>query len=152
LESGNKGYWGLLPSYQTGKPCEELRQNIYTDSKPAARWIRQAFGVEYMQQGIVDLLNRIGYTYKKTKEVSCECNVEKQRAFMKELPEVFAGMDDRTVIYYAGGVHHPTHNLRSTYAWIEKGKEPGTAHSKRSGQGQYQWTCQCKGSDGCYRY
>jgi transposase len=78
--------------------------------------------VEYTQQGVVDLLNRIGFTYKKTKEVPCECNVEKQQAFMKELSEVFAGMDDKTVIYYADGVH-PTHNSRSTYAWIEKGKE-----------------------------
>jgi transposase len=122
LESGNRGYWGLLSGCQTGKLCEELKGSIYTDSKPVALWIRQAFGVEYTQQGAVDLLNRIGFTYKKTKEVPCECDVEKQQSFMKELSEVFAGMDDRTVIYYAGGVH-PAHNSRSTYAWIEKGKE-----------------------------
>jgi hypothetical protein len=80
------------------------------------------FGVEYTQQGVVDLLNRIGFTYKKTKEVPCECNVEKQQSSIKELSEVFAGMDDKTVIYYADGVH-PAHTSCSTYAWIEKGKE-----------------------------
>jgi hypothetical protein len=31
-------------------------------------------------------------------------------------------MDETSVIYYADGVH-PTHNSRSTYAWIEKGYE-----------------------------
>jgi transposase len=67
-------------------------------------------------------LNRIVFTYKKTKEVPCECSGEKQQAFMEELSGVFGELDEETVVYYADGVH-PTHNSRSTYARIEKGKE-----------------------------
>jgi transposase len=78
--------------------------------------------VLYTPEGVVDLLNRIGFTYKKTKAVPCESSVEKQESFVSELSEIIASMDETSVIYYADGVH-PTHNSRSTYAWIEKGQE-----------------------------
>ena len=72
--------------------------------------------------GVVDLLNRIGFTYKKTSEVPCEADASKQAAFVGELTEILSGMPEDAVVYYADGVH-PTHNSRSTYAWIEKGEK-----------------------------
>lgn len=122
LENRHKGYWGLLSSCQLSLLRAELHSNLYTDAKSVASWIKEAFGVEYTQQGVVDLLNRIGFTYKKTREVPCECDVERQQEFMEELSGVFSCMDEKTVVYYADGVH-PTHNSRSTYAWIEKGRD-----------------------------
>jgi transposase len=117
-----KGYWGLLSSQQLSLLRKELKERIYTDSKSISVWIKSTFGVQYTSQGIVDLLNRIGFTYKKTKEVPCECNAEKQKAFVEELSGTLSDMDESSVVYYADGVH-PTHNSRSAYAWIEKGKE-----------------------------
>jgi transposase len=122
LENNNKGYWGLLSSTQLSELRCELKRQIYTDSKSVSIWIKHRFGIDYTPQGVVDLLNRIGFTYKKTKEVPCECDAQKQEAFVEELGEIFAQLDDPSVVYYADGVH-PTHNSRSTYAWIEKGKE-----------------------------
>ena len=84
-------------------------------------WIKSAFGVEYTPQGVADLLNRIGFTYKKTSEVPCEADASRQAAFAGKLSEILSGMPEDAVVYYADGVH-PTHNSRSTYAWIEKGE------------------------------
>ena len=42
-------------------------------------------------------------------------------AFAGKLSEILSGMPEDAVVYYADGVH-PTHNSRSTYAWIEKGE------------------------------
>jgi len=120
-----KGYWGRLSSAEISILRTELKEKVYTDSAAVAVWIRERFGVNYTPQGTVDLLNRIGFTYKKTKEVPCECNVDKQVSFVKELSELFNKLEkeeETSVIYYADGVH-PTHNSRSTYAWIEKGTE-----------------------------
>jgi transposase len=122
LSTDYTGYWGKLSSVEISLLRSELRRTVYTDSKSVAVWIKHTFGVAYTQPGVVDLLNRIGFTYKKTKEVPCECNIEKQQSFVSELSEIFKNQDKKTVIYYADGVH-PTHNSRSTYAWIEKGKE-----------------------------
>jgi len=60
-----KGYWGLLDSSQIAALCAELRRKVYTDAKSVAQWIKCTFGVSYTPQGTVDLLNRIGFTYKK---------------------------------------------------------------------------------------
>lgn len=121
LENRHKGYWGLLDSHQISALRKELREHVYTDSKSVTRWIKATFGVEYTSQGVVDLLNRIGFTYKKTTEVPCETDASKQEAFARELSDIITNMPEDAVVYYADGVH-PTHNSRSTYAWIEKGE------------------------------
>jgi hypothetical protein len=93
-----------------------------------AQWIKSSFNVEYTTQGVVDLLNRIGFTYKKSTEVPCEADLSLKEAFAAELSTTLSSMEEGSVVYYADGVH-PTHNSRSTYAWIEKGEklEPQSA-------------------------
>ena len=120
LENRYKGYWGLLDSRQLSALRKELREHIYTDAKSVAGWIKSTLGVEYTFQGVADLLNRIGFTYKKASEVPCEADASMQAAFAEELLAALSDMPEDAVVYYADGVH-PTHNSRSTYAWIEKG-------------------------------
>ena len=122
LEKHYKGYWGKLDSKQLCALRKELKEHVYTDAKSVAEWIRITFGVSYTPQGTADLLNRIGFTYKKTTEVPCEADADEQAKFVKELAEVLSTKDEKAVVYYADGVH-PTHNSRSTYAWIEKGEQ-----------------------------
>ena len=119
LENRHKGYWGLLDIRQQAALRKELREHIYTDAKSVADWIKSTFGMGYTPQGAADLLNRIGFTYKNTSEVPCEADASKQTAFAEGLSTLLPGMPDDAVVYYADGVH-PTHNSRSTYAWIEK--------------------------------
>lgn len=121
LENRHKGYWGMLDSSQLAALQQELRTHIYTEAKSVKEWIKSSFGVEYTSQGVVNLLNRIGFTYKKTTEVPCEADASLQKSFVEELTETLAQMEKGSVVYYADGVH-PTHNSRSTYAWIETGK------------------------------
>lgn len=79
--------------------------------------------MNYTPQGAVDLLNRIGFSYKQTKQVPCEVDVHAQESFMNVLSGILAQTtQSKVVVYYGDGVH-PTHNTRSTHAWIEKGTE-----------------------------
>ena len=71
---------------------------------------------------MADLLNRIGFSYKKTTEVPCEADPLKQKLFAEALSKILQEKEEGDVVYFVDGVH-PTHNSRSTYAWIEKGKE-----------------------------
>lgn len=84
LESHCQGYWGKLDSMQLCTLRNELREHIYTDAKSVSEWIRVTFGVSYTPQGTVDLLNRIGFTYKKTTEVPCEADACKQAEFLRK--------------------------------------------------------------------
>ncbi|MDR0437546.1 MAG: winged helix-turn-helix domain-containing protein [Bacteroidales bacterium] len=103
LSTNYDGFWGNLSSVEISILRTELKRTVYTDSKSIAAWIEDRFGVHYKPASVVDLLNRIGFTYKKTKEIPCECDIEKQKAFVSELAEVFENIDKETVVYYADG-------------------------------------------------
>ena len=123
LQTDYQGYWGLLSSHQISQLRKELNTNLYLDSKEVVSWIYTRWGITYTHQGVVDLLNRIGFTYKQTKCVPCEADSQKQEKFLEELDILLEQtLDNETVVYFADGVH-PTHNTRSTHAWIEKGTE-----------------------------
>ncbi len=116
----DKGYWGMPDSSQPVALQQEFRTHIYTDAKSVKERIKSSFGVEYTSQGVVYLLNRLSFTYKKTTEVPCEADASLRKASVEELTETLAQMEEGSVVYYADGVH-PTHDSRSTYAWIETG-------------------------------
>lgn len=122
LENRHKGYWGLSDSRQLSVLRRELKRHIHTDARSVSDWIYRSSGVRYTPQGTVDLLNRTGFTCKKTTEVPCEADASRQEEFMRELSSLLKEKDETTVVYYADGVH-PTRNSRSTHAWIEKGGE-----------------------------
>lgn len=124
LKTNYKGRWGMLSCIELSQLKSELERTLYTDCKRIIEYIRSHFQVTYSTSGVKDLLHRIGYSYKLTTEVPCEAQAEKQEQFLQEtLPMLIEdGAKGDTVIYYIDGVH-PTHNSRSTYAWIEKGKE-----------------------------
>ena len=123
LQTDYQGYWGRLSSNQISQLRKELNTNLYLDSKEVVNWIYTRWGITYTHQGVVDLLNRIGFTYKQTTCVPCEADSEKQEQFLQQLDILLEQtLDNETVVYFADGVH-PTHNTRSTHAWIEKGTE-----------------------------
>jgi len=123
LSTDYKGYWGQLSCVQIAELRKELNTNLYTDSKEIVKWIKNRWGIDYSPQGIVDLLNRIGFTYKKTTEVPCERDDSKQEQFMETFGKIISETtDNETVVYFADAVH-PTHNTRSTYAWVERGSQ-----------------------------
>jgi transposase len=88
LATGYDGFWGNLSSVEIRVLRSELKRTVYTDARSVASWINYRFGVKYTPQGAVDLLNRIGFTYKKTGEVPCECNIEAQQQFVSEMSEI----------------------------------------------------------------
>jgi len=123
LRTDYKGYWGLLTSVQISELRAELNSSLYTDAKSVALWIKERWGIDYTPQGTVDLLTRIGFTYKQTKQVPCQVDAQAQESFMEVLSELLEQtLESKAVIYYGDGVH-PTHNTRSTHAWIEKGTD-----------------------------
>jgi len=120
LSRDYQGYMGKLDYVQTGKLVTELATTLYTTSQAVCEWVKLYFNIDYTEDGMVKLLHRLGFSYKKTKQVPCEADVAKQEAFLETLEGLLA--EDDSSIYFIDGVH-PTHNTRSLYGWIPKGKE-----------------------------
>lgn len=85
-------------------------------------YIKDTFGVSYTSQGLVHLLHRIGFVYKKTKQVPGKADPEKQRAFLEEkYHKTKEQMKENDRIYFVDATH-PQHNSMPAYGWILKGE------------------------------
>lgn len=70
-------------------------ENPYLTAKETAHYVGQSWDISYSESDITQLLCRIGYVYKKPKQLPCKANTEKQRAFVEcheELKEKFGAI------------------------------------------------------------
>ena len=124
LQINYEGYKGKLDDDQILKLTSELQSKLYLTSEEVIEWLKSQYEIDFSKDGMVKLLHRLGFSYKKTKQVPCEADVQRQQAFVKEelstiIEEARQG---NSKVYFMDAVH-PTHNTRSTYGWILKGKE-----------------------------
>jgi transposase len=115
-------YSGKLSGEQEALLKTELRQNLYISSQEVVDYAEHAFGASYTCEGMVKLLHRLGFAYKKTKSVPCKADPEKQAEFVEELQKLFDELDGNEVVYFNDAVH-PQHNTRPDYGWILQGED-----------------------------
>lgn len=121
LRDNHVAYSGKLSEEQELHLTQEVAEYLYLSSKEVAAYILREFGIAYADKGVVKLLHRLGFSYKKTKQVPAKANRSEQEEFVKELNEVLEKEPD-TVVYFNDGVH-PQYNTRPEYGWILKGKD-----------------------------
>lgn len=121
LDSRYVAYSGKLTQAQEVELIRELSDNLYISSKEAAAYILHTFGVKYTSQGVVKLLHRLGFVYKKTTAVPSKADAKAQEEFIKKLHALLKKLGPEEVVYFNDGVH-PQHNTRADYGWIPKGK------------------------------
>ena len=80
---------------------EELRNNCYSYAKEIKRYIEKTFKIKYTVAGLVILLHRIGFVYKKTKVVPARCDIKLQRDFLKKYQKLRKNTDKkyRNILY-----------------------------------------------------
>ena len=121
LENNYMGKSSYLSQEEQRELAEHLDSNIYPDTKSIIEYIKENFNITYTPKGIVPLLHKLGFVYKKTKRVPGKADPEAQEKFInetyKEIKEIKGEHDP---IYFMDGVH-PQHNSMPAYGWIKKG-------------------------------
>ena len=121
LDNNNKGKSSYLDTEQLQLLESHLESITYLDSKGIIVWVYEQFNVTYSPSGIVSLLGRMGFVYKKPVLVPCKADVEKQKEFINEYKELKENKEEKDQIYFVDGVH-PQHNTIASYGWIKKGE------------------------------
>ena len=122
LDDNYAGGVSKLSEEQLSFLKDELKQKIYLSSKAICKFVEREFGVFYSPEGLVHLLHRIGFVYKKTKQVPGKADAEAQEKFLQEVyVKLKASMKADDKLYFLDGVH-PQHNSMPAYGWLEKGK------------------------------
>ena len=76
------GFSRLTPE-QESKLKEHVSTHHYQDSKALINYVKGHFEVKYSSTGIVDLLHRLGFTYKKPKIIPGKADAEKQLEYLE---------------------------------------------------------------------
>jgi transposase len=126
LEDDYRGGMSALAALQEEELKAHLREHLYHRAKDVCEYVRQKYGVEYTPEGMVHLLHRLGFSYKKTKQVPGQADPEKQKAFLSETYEnIKQNRGENDELYFADG-SHPQHNSMPSYGWIPTGEEKET--------------------------
>ncbi len=110
-----------LTDTQEKELLKELENKVYTSAKEVCAYVEATFQVSYTPEGMVHLLHRLGFVYKKTKHVPGKADVQKQEEFIKQYEEIKENMGKTDKIYFLDGTH-PHHNSIPAYGWIPRGK------------------------------
>jgi transposase len=121
VENRYKGGNAKLNEEQCAQLKAHLKQVIYLSAKPIVAYIHKNFQVKYTSEGLVHLLHRFGFVYKKTKPVPGKADPEKQKAFIETYHQLKEQKGSHDRIYFIDGTH-PNHNAMPAYGWMVKGE------------------------------
>ena len=113
-------YYKGRSSYLSESDLESLKvhlqSKIYQTSNEIIEYVLSTLSVKYKKQGIIDLLHRLGFSYKKPKLVPGKSDKEAQEKFLEELQYIKETKDPDTPILYMDGVH-PQHNSKPAHGY-----------------------------------
>ncbi|MEO6049440.1 MAG: winged helix-turn-helix domain-containing protein, partial [Candidatus Kapaibacterium sp.] len=115
-------YTGKLSPHQCKELQQHMRSTLYRSSAEVVAYIAEQYGIRYTTSGIVPLLKRLGFVYKKTHEVPAKADPVAQQAFVEQLDALLDGCDRRQDAVYFCDAVHPQHNTRGCYGWITSGQ------------------------------
>jgi transposase len=121
IQTNYKPYLGKLTESDKANIRQYVRENLCHCSDKVRLYIKDKFGINYSADGVVKLLHRLGFVYKKTVLIPSGLSAEKQEEWVLEFRKIEAGLTADEVILFGDGVH-PHHNTESENCWIEKGK------------------------------
>ena len=106
-----------------------VRESLPRSTREAAVFLYQRFGVCYeSSSGLVALLHRLGFDYKKPQEFGRGLDVEKQQAFIEGYEKLLNALEPGEVVLFADGVH-PTFQPRAVGCWAPVGDKPAVAQT-----------------------
>ena len=117
-----KGSQGYLSKEQKKELTAHLEEHIYLKSSEIVDYIKKKFQVVYTPEGLVPLLHKLGFGYKKAKHIPGKCDLQKQRNFLRKYKRIRKNMGENDSLYFTDAVH-PTFNSIPSYGWIKKGTE-----------------------------
>lgn len=122
LADNYKGGFSKLTSDQILLLKTELDSKPYSTAAEICEYVQKTFQIKYTQQGMVQTLHRIGYSYKKTSPIPGKIDIDKQKSFIDTYEKEFKCLPENEKVYFLDG-SHPTFNNNFGYAWIKKGTD-----------------------------
>lgn len=121
LTMNYEGKDAFLSKLQQKELQKHLEDNTYLSSAEICTYVKRTYGIKYSTKGMIALLHRLGFVYKKPKLMPGKAEREKQRTFIEKYKELKKKLGSEDKLLFMDGVH-PQHNSKPAYGWFKKGK------------------------------
>jgi transposase len=119
LKPENGGNYSKLNTDQEQQLIEHLETNSYVYARDIGLYIEKQYGVSYTLAGVIKLLHRLGFSYKKPKLIPGKLDLAKQEEFKLQYSLLKGNLAKDEAIYFMDSVH-PQYQTRAKYGWIRK--------------------------------
>lgn len=106
----------LIPEQQK-RLIEHFSNHIAQNIQEVIEYIRVNFDEEYSRSGAIKLMNRLGFTFKKPKQIGLVASVDCQKQYIEQYEELRDSLPENEVIVFGDAVH-PTHQSKPSGGWI----------------------------------
>lgn len=121
IECRYVGSRGILTKQQELGLITHLKHRTYHTVKEIVWYAEKHYRKHYSIEGMTHLLHRLGFVYKKTKQIPGKLNPQKQAEFIKTYQTLKDTKQKEDKIYFLDATH-PQHNSYPAYGWIYKGE------------------------------
>ena len=89
-------------------------------------WTRLQFGIVYGRSGMIKLLGRLGFDYRKPKALPAIADEAAQAAHINAYEALLNRLEARQAVYFIDAVH-PEYQSRPAHGWFKRGSRPAIA-------------------------
>jgi transposase len=122
LNTHNGGSASKLNKQQQSELAEHLESHNYVYTKDVCAYVENKYGVRYTIAGMIKLLHRLDFSYKKPKLVPGKLDAQKQEDWRYQYKLLKGSLKKQEVIYFMDAVH-PQYQTRARCGWIRKNQE-----------------------------
>lgn len=119
LKPGNGGSYSKLTGTQEEELINHLEINNYVYARDIGLYIERQYGIIYTLAGVINLLHRLGFSYKKPKLIPGKIDLDKQEEFKLQYSLLKNNLAKGESIYFMDSVH-PQYQTRARFGWIRK--------------------------------
>ena len=117
-----EGSDSYLDEAQPAELAQDLDSQVFSTAAEVARHIQERWDVNYSERGVIALLHRMGYVYKKAKGIPGKADAARQEAFLEEYQKLRQGRAAQAPVYFTDAVH-PQHNPVLSHGWFRRGAD-----------------------------
>ena len=119
LQPQNGGSISKLTVIEQQELTVYLETNNYVYAKDIADYIKKKYNTSYTVAGVIKLLHKLGFNYKKPVLVPGKLDFLKQEAFKQIYSSLKDSLAENEAIYFMDSVH-PQYQTRARCGWIRK--------------------------------
>jgi transposase len=117
---GWKGSLSRLSTPQEVELVKALMGRVFTSTSEIIALVEKRFSIPYSRSGMIKLLARLGFEYKKPKALPRLPTVQAQQAFVAEYSRLLSRLEANDQVVFLDAVY-PEYQSRPAHGWIKKG-------------------------------